>query len=43
MLPCGLLTQPKKWSAGTSEVLYGLPAATVLKLVWLLGIGRDVV
>jgi hypothetical protein len=37
------LYNPKLWTSATSGLLYGLPVATLLKLVWVFGIGRDVV
>ncbi|KAI9638281.1 uncharacterized protein MKK02DRAFT_42671 [Dioszegia hungarica] len=42
-LPSAVLYNPKLWTSATSGLLYGLPVATLLKLVWVFGIGRDVV
>lgn len=42
-LPKQVLFNPSLWTSSIKGIVYGLPVATLLKLVWLFGIGRDVV
>lgn len=42
-LPREVLFNPALWTPGIKGIAFGLPVATALKAVWLLGIGRDVV
>jgi hypothetical protein len=42
-LPREVLLNPALWTPGIRGIAFGLPVATALKMVWLLGIGRDVV
>ena len=42
-LPRAVLFDSSIWTPSIKGLIYGLPAATLLKLVWLFGIGRDVV
>ena len=42
-LPRAVVLDRSQWTSSISGIAFGLPVATALNLVWLLGIGRDVV
>jgi len=42
-LPREVRMTPAIWTSSIKGIAFGLPVATVLKLVWLFGLGRDVV
>jgi hypothetical protein len=42
-LPSSILWNPAVWTPNIKGIIYGLPVATTLKLLWVFGIGRDVV
>ena len=42
-LPSSVLWNPAVWTPNIKGVIYGLPVATTLKLLWVFEIGRDVV
>jgi hypothetical protein len=42
-LPSEVLRNSELWTPSIAGILYGLPVATALKLLWVFGIGRDVV
>jgi len=42
-LPASILWNPAVWTPNIKGIIYGLPVATALKLLWVFGIGRDVV
>ena len=43
LLPSEVVYTPALCTPSNKGIAYGLPVATALKLVWLFGIGRDVV
>ena len=42
-LPSDVLRNSALWTPSIAGILYGLPVATAIKLLWVFGIGRDVV
>ena len=42
-LPRAVVVDRSQWTPSISGIAFGLPVATALKLVWLMGVGRDVV
>ena len=40
-LPQEVLHNTSLWTPAIRGIAFGLPAATVLKLCWIFGIGRD--
>jgi hypothetical protein len=43
VLPRELLLNPSLWTPAIKGIAYGLPVASVIKLAWVFGMGRDVV
>lgn len=43
VLPRELLLNPSLWTPAIKGIAYGLPVASVIKLAWIFGMGRDVV
>jgi hypothetical protein len=41
-LPSQVLWNPAIWTSAIKGIAYGLPVATLLKLAWVFGLGRDV-
>ena len=42
-LPPQVLLSPSLWTPSIRGIMYGIPVASALKLLWIFGVGRDVV